>query len=337
MTSLSRRRFNRSLLAVPVAALVGSRLGALTPTAASAAPADWNAQVLAGLASGGLMHQVRAGDGTWNPSWTPVEAQGTLYRVSCVGVSTDLHVVASLNSGAPSHAVRSGADGSWTEFTRIPSLSGPTTGAVHIAVTALDGELHVFGASENGTTLYHTVRAADGTWQPSWTAVRNFGTISHLATTRVGTTIDTAVVAGGKLLHAIRSSTGTWTGWGNIETSAGAIPNDVFGLTLAGIGAQLHVYAVSGSSEVHHAIRKGDGTWQRFSKVAAFANYSPIAISAANVGGETQVGIVDFTADATQVIRHAIRRTDGTWTKVGTVRTTGLTGAPGTLALTGTL
>jgi len=339
MTSLNRRQFNRSLLAVPAAALVGTRLGALAPAAASAAPADWNAHVLAGLANGDLMHQTRAGDGTWKPSWEEVDTPtATLYRVSCVGLSKDLHVVAALNNGAPSHGVRNRSDGSWTAFSPIPSQSGPTTGAPHVAVTSLASKLHVFGASEGGSTLYHTVRNEDGSWQPRWVTLRTFGSIiSHVATARVGTTIDTAVVTDGKLFHAIRASDGTWSNWGNIEGAAGDIANDVLDVALAGIGAQLHVVALSGSSEVYHAIRRGDGSWQRFRKVTAFSNYSPFAISAANVGGEMQVGIIDFTANASQIIRHNIRRSDGSWTPVRTVRATGLTDAPGVLALTGTL
>src|SRR5687767_8511285 len=110
MTSFDRRQFHRSLLAVPAAALVGSGLGALAPAAASAAPADWNAQFLAGQANGELMHQLRAGDGTWQPSWNKVATPNATYRVSCAGISKDLHIVAAIGSGAPSHGIRNGID-----------------------------------------------------------------------------------------------------------------------------------------------------------------------------------------------------------------------------------
>ncbi|NEA35442.1 hypothetical protein [Streptomyces sp. SID13031] len=343
MTSLNRRQFNRALLAVPAAALVGTGLDALAPAAASAAPADWNAHLLAGQANGHLMHQTRAGDGTWKPSWEEVGIPAvSVYRVSCVGMSNDLHVVAALNSGAPSHGVRNRSDGSWTAFSPIPSQSGPTPGAPHVAVTSLGSsagsKLHVFGASERGNALYYTGRNADGSWHPRWVNLRTFGSIiNHVATTRVGTTIDTAVVTDGKLFHAIRASDGTWSNWGNIESVAGEIANDVLHVALAGIGSQLHVVALSGSSDVYHAIRRADGSWQRFKKVTAFSNYSPFFVSAANVGAELQVAIIDFTANASQIIRHNIRRSDGSWTPVKTVRATGLTNDPGVLALTGTL
>jgi hypothetical protein len=335
MTSLDRRQFNRSLLAVPAAALVGTGLGALAPAAGSAAPADWNAQLVAGQADGQVMHQTRAGDGSWLASWEEVETQyAAAYFVSCAGISKDLHIVASLNSGTPDHCVRNGVDGTWTAFSPIPSLSGPVTGAPQVASTALGRELHVFAADETGSSLYHTVRREDGTWWNSWKLLRTFsGRINHIATTRVGTTIDTAVVTGGEIYHAIRASDGTWSGWGNIEGAAGEI-GEVYEVALAGFGAQLQVVASNGS-QVYHAIRYGDASWQRFRRITAFDPYLAFGVCAANVGGEMQVAFID-TSGTSQVVKHAIRRSDGTWTAVGTVRATGLTGSPGVLALTGT-
>jgi hypothetical protein len=335
MTALDRRKFTRSLLAVPAAALVGTGLGALAPAAASAA-AGWETQFLAGQANGELKHRWRRVNGSDGPAWDPVDTPGgTLYRVSCVGVAEDLHVVATLNSGTPDYGVRHGADDSWTEFTPIPSLGGPTAGAVHVAVTALDGELHIFGADEGGTTLYHTVRGVQGAWQLRWKALRNFGRITQIATTRVGTTIDTAVVADGKLLHAIRKADGTWTGWGNIESAAGDIEN-LLHVALAGIGSQLHVLAVNGSGEVYHAVRRVDATWRQFRRVSVFDQYPTFVVSAANVGGELQVGAIHRHPAGGQGVRYSIRGSDGTWELARTLSGSGFTDEPGALAMTGT-
>jgi hypothetical protein len=95
--------------------------------------------------------------------------------------------------------------------------------------------------------------------------------------------------------------------------------------------------ALSGSSDVYHAIRDGDGSWQEFRRATVFDAYSPFGVSVADVGGELQIGVIDFTADTRQVIRHSIRHADGSWQQVGTPRTTGLTGERGILALAGTL
>ncbi len=338
MTSLNRRQFNRALIAVPAATLVGTGVGVLASRTVSAAPADWDAHLLAGVPSSpGLKHQTRAGDGTWKPSWEEASTPGAaLYSLSCAGISKDLHVVASVDGNTVSHCARRGSDGSWTAFRPIPLQSGPT-GAPGVAVASLGKALHVFGCSERGNTLYHTVRDTDGNWQPSWVTLRTFGTlISQVATARVGTTIDTAVVTDGNLFHAIRASDGTWSNWGNIESAAGQIENGVLEVALAGIGSQLHVVALSSSMDAYHAIRRADGSWQRFRKVTAFANYSPYSVSAANVGGELQVAIIDW-ADSKQILRHNIRRTDGSWTPVRSIPGTGLTGRTGNLALAGTL
>jgi hypothetical protein len=337
MAPLARRTFTRSLLAVPAAALAGAGLGALAPTAASAAPADWDAHYVAG-ASLELFHRSRRGDdGTWSPSWDKIDtAEAVPYRVSCAGMYNGLNVViAGLNMGGPSHGIRR-ADGTWTAFTRIPSTSGPTTGIPSVAVTARSRQLHVFGASEGGTTLYQTVRNQDGNWSPSWTALRSFSSIRQVATTRVGTTIDTAVLTEDDVLrHSIQAPDGTWTGWGNIGSAAGEI-GGFYRVALAGLGSQLHVFALSQNGGVaYHAVRNGDGSWRKFSKLSVFANYHPFEICAANIGGEIHVGIIEITASNTQVVRFSIRRTDGTWRSVGTVSSSGIS-QPGILAVGGT-
>ncbi|GAA2276108.1 hypothetical protein GCM10009853_032790 [Glycomyces scopariae] len=331
MTAIDRRRFHKTLLAVPAAALLGTGLGSLAPAAASAAPADWNAHLLAGMANGGLMHRTRLGSGTWDPSWSGLDTDGTLYYVAASGVSTDLHVVASINGQAPRHRFRSAADGTWTPFETIPSTGG-TTGLAQVAATSLDGRLHVFTAA-NGA-VRHTSRGADGTWDAAWVRLRTFASVTHLAATRVGSTLHVAAVVDGAIFLNIRAADGTWGSWANVETGAGQI-GDVSRVALAGTGAQLQVVARSAGYALYHAIRKGDGTWQKFAKPSALSGLQPIAISAANVGGEMQLGMIDLT-DAGQVVKHTIRRTDGTWQKVGTVSSAGMSAQPGELALAGT-
>lgn len=336
MTSLNRREFNRSLLAVPAAALVGTGLGALTPAAASAAPADWNAQLLALQTNGELMHQTRAGDGTWKPSWDEVgDDAGEIASVAGAGIDQDLHVVVSMQRDAgrnPRHCYRNGTDGSWTTFSEIPVDGGPQ-GTATLAMTSLNRQLHVIATNDG--TVHHAVRNADGIWQNSWSELRAFESISDLAITRVGSTLDVAVVVNGTILHSIRASDGTWSGWGNVERAAGEI-GWVGEVTLAGVGAALHVFAVDGSGFLHHAIRRGDGTWRPFMRVAAFTESLGrlMNLAAANVGGAVQFACVDF---GTRSVRHAIRSADGTWSRVGSVRPTGLTDKPGGLALTATL
>jgi hypothetical protein len=322
MTSLNRRQFNRSLLALPAAALVGTGLGSLAPAAASAAPTDWNTHFLADTLGGDLMRQMRAGDGTWDASWREVHSNTTgIYSVSSVGISRDLHVVAAFDEGVPKHFFRNGTDGPWTVPSYIPSQSGPP-GILRVAATSVNSQLHVFAANRDGGRLYHTVRDADGTWWDSWELVQTFGRIDHIATTRVGTTIDTAVVSYGEILHAIRDSNGTWSSWGNIEGAAGEVGN-IRSVTLAGIGSNLHVVALTSLYRIHHAIRRADASWQRFREVSVFSGLYPFSASAVNAGGEMQLGVVDLV-DGKQFVKHTIRRADGTWQPVRSVPTAGL-------------
>lgn len=324
MTSLNRRQFHRSLLAVPAAAIVGTGLGALAPAAASAAPEDWSAHLLAIQRNGMLMHQTRAGDGSWKPSWTELPVEGDVSSVASAGIGTDLHVLISLERDAgrnPRHTVRNGTDGSWSALTEIPlgNDSGPM-GTATLVMTNLNRQLHVV-ATNNGT-LHHAVRNGDGTWQDSWTEVRTFDSISDLAITRVGTALSVVALMDGSLFHSMRAADGTWSSWGNVERAAGSIGN-VGAVTLAGVGTALHVFAKDGDGLMQHAIRREDGTWRAFKRVAAITD-SLFNLAAANVGGQIQFSGVGFDRN----IRHAIRAADGTWSRVGTVRSTGLTAEP---------
>jgi hypothetical protein len=342
MAPLDRRTFNRSLLAVPAAALAGTSLGALTPAASSAAPADWDAQYLVSAINeeeGGvqLMHRTRDGvDGSWGPAWETVpNAGGAARRVACVGMSNGLNVVAALE-GTLGHAIRS-ADGTWTEFTPIPSEAGPTGVVSHVAVSTRAHALHVFSASDGGNTLYHTVRDKDGNWSPRWTALRTFAGIKQIASTRVDSGIATAVVTGEhKFRYAMQASDGTWGAWGSTGSAAGTIPNGFYRVALVGTGGSLQIFAQNLTSEIFRAIRREDGSWREFKKASVFNNYSPVAICAANVGGEVQLGILDFPPGGPQVVRYSILR-DGSWQPVRTVPSVGLPGGPAaSIAVSGT-
>jgi hypothetical protein len=66
-----------------------------------------------------------------------------------------------------------------------------------------------------------------------------------------------------------------------------------------------------------------DATWQRFREVAVLEGRIPFSTSAANAGGELQLGVLELV-DGKQVASHTIRRTDGTWQPVRFISTAGL-------------
>lgn len=337
MASLDRRTFNRSLLAVPAAALAGASLGALAPAAASAAPADWDAQYVAGAGGQPLQHRTRSGaDGKWTPSWNPVDGAHA-FNVSCVGMYNGLNVVASNINEVPSHGIRA-ADGTWSDFTPIPSTSAPT-GVPNIAATARANALHVFAATYGAANLYTTTRDKNGNWSPRWSAVKSFTGVTNVATTRVDSAIATAVTTDEDKLHlSFQASDGTWGGWGNVGNAAGSI-GGFYNVALAGVGKQLHVFALSQTrGGIFHAIRRADGSWRQFRTLSVFGERRPSRFSAANVGGEIHVAIVEITASNNQVIRYSVRRTDGSWLSLGTISgsSSGFAGQPGAVAVGGT-
>jgi hypothetical protein len=200
-----------------------------------------------------------------------------------------------------------------------------------VATTSVGSQLHVFAATRDSGDLYHTVRNADGTWWDSWQLVRTFASIDHIATTKVGTTIDTAIVSNGEIIHAIRASNGTWTGWGNIEGAAGEV-GDITEVTMAGIGSNLHVVALTSAYDTFHAIRRADASWVRFREVAVFNDKYAFGASAVNAGGELQLGVCELI-DGKQIIKHTIRRADGTWQPLRAVSTAGLIANDGVATL----
>jgi hypothetical protein len=255
--------------------------------------------------------------------------RGRLY-VSCAGIGKDLHAIVSINNGLPPmHRIRNGADRTWTAASPIPSQSGPV-GTSMVAATSVNSLLHVFAASQN--SLYHTVRYEDGSWWPDWKLLRTFThPIDRVATTRVGTTVDTAVVTNGEIIHAIRAASGVWSNWGDVEGPAGEI-GEIIDVTLAGTGSNLQIIARTRWDNVlYRAVRRADATWQRFARMTHFDGYQADSISAVNAGGDMHFAFVEYRGiDA--YISCAVRSA-GSWGPIRTAPSTGLTANPGELAL----
>jgi hypothetical protein len=246
-----------------------------------------------------------------------------------------LNVVSSHLNAPTSHGIRA-ADGTWSAFTPIPSTSGPTGTARFVAATARSRALHVFSADAGATTLYSTVRDRDGNWSPRWLALKSFSGITSIATTRVDSTIVTAVTTKeDKLRYSIQASDGTWGGWGNIGNAAGEI-GGFYQVALAGRNGQLHVFARSQTrAGVFHAYRRTDGTWRGFRSLSVFTDRKPRQITAANVGGEIHLAFHELTASGDQPLRYTVRHTDGSWRSIGTISgsSSGFAGRPSTVAV----
>ncbi|QES47228.1 hypothetical protein DEJ50_04655 [Streptomyces venezuelae] len=166
---------------------------------------------------------------------------------------------------------------------------------------------------------FHSVRAEDGTWTP----FGNIGTEGGAgavpggvrSTAEAGVDGDTHVLAvsgAGGLFHTVRSTSGEWTGFGDVRDATGAsLPAAVTQVAAASIGAELHV-AVVADGTIHHTVRKADGTWLPFGEVGRPSGKAVSKVAVARVGGELQIMAL---SDGT--LQHAIRKADGHWTEFG--------------------
>ncbi|MFC1431416.1 hypothetical protein ACEZDB_12260 [Streptacidiphilus sp. N1-3] len=140
---------------------------------------------------------------------------------------TDLQVAAIAN-GKVYHSLCAGLA---TGCTAVGDVYGATRSnpgvANHIAVAGVNGTLQVVVTTDNGASLYHAVRSANG----SWTTFGNVeaatksapGTITSIAMAPSGgsSTSDVMELAAlnstGTIYHTIRSTSGSWTAMQSVQ------------------------------------------------------------------------------------------------------------------------
>lgn len=223
-----------------------------------------------------LYHTIRNPDGSWQPTFGLIEdvASGGpttgFGQVACAGTGTTLHVVGHGRDANLYHTLRL-ADGTWQNaFALIEAEveGGPPAGDFNwVACAGVGDELHVVGVGIDGQ-LYHTIRHADGTWQPSFGPVasavsgqpQGFGS---LACSGTGGVLQLAVLGDGQLYHAIRNADGSWQPFfGAIASLVQGGPATFGGVACAGTGEILQVVGLGTDGLLYHTLRRSDGTWQ---------------------------------------------------------------------------
>ena len=130
---------------------------------------------------GKLWHTIRFANGSWEPSFGDVKAQesndpGPLYAVDCAADGDDLQVISATNvldttnGGKLWHTIRF-ANGSWEpSFGDVKAQESNDPGLFYedIACAAAFGNLHVCGITTGDGKLWHTIRFANGSWEPSF-------------------------------------------------------------------------------------------------------------------------------------------------------------------------
>jgi hypothetical protein len=284
--------------------------GFVYDVAAAGDTADGNLQVLAvanpaGTTTTGLWHTIRAADGTWQ-LFGDVEGQagdpGNVTKVASAVIGCDLHVVVSTFDGGLWHAIRF-CDGTWQPFGDVKGQAGDPGPVTDVSASgnSATGELNVVASTADGG-LWHTIRAADGSWQLFGyvkAQAGDPGSLGAVASALIGCNLHVASATAHGLWHTIRFCDGTWQQFGNIKAQAGD-PGDFLDLSIAGNNAtgELHVVGSTNPfvSAEHggpwHTIRAADGTWQPFGDVGAQAGRPGCGIApvhATLIGGSLHV------------------------------------------------
>src|SRR5437868_3024110 len=264
---------------------------------------------------GSLWYTARRPDGTWHGGFGRVGSEeangpGQFTALGCGAVGTELHVVAVAKFTEVWHTTRD-AGGSWEpSFAFVGSDFQEGFPAIDCATVF--PELHVVvvhGISGGG--LWHTVRHADGSWQPGFAVVG--GLFRRVACAGVGDALHVAGIADdGRLRHTVRFADGAWQPEFDLIPDQGPITWRFISVACSGVGDRLHVVGVAGG-RLWHTVRRADGSSRRgFGLVevedpdhsSAFTS-----VGCAGVGDQLHVGVIDARGD----LRHTIRSADGTW------------------------
>jgi hypothetical protein len=131
------------------------------------------------------------------------------------------------------------------------------------------GNLHLAAVNADGR-LWHSIRFADGSWQPFGDVeipAGEMGDLVDVAVAAVGPTLHlVAITAGGRLWHTIRFADGSWQPFGDVEIPAGEM-GDLARVAVGGVGPTLHLAVVNTAGRMWHTIRFADGSWQSFGDV----------------------------------------------------------------------
>lgn len=274
-----------------------------------------------------LYHALRSADGRWQGPFELIgpsdgEHPAGFVGATCTEVAGELMLIAVGTDGELYLTTRD-RDGSWEPFLalRRGDVYGGPKQFYAATCAATRGELQLVGLGSTGR-LYHTIRAADGSWQDHFELIDAEAhggpdAFAAVSCTSIGDSLHVVVLdASGQLHHTIRSANGAWQEFRGLargelyDAPARFVAIDC----AAAWGGSLQVVGVGSDAQLYHTIRWPDGTWQRYFGVLGGQRYGgapqfALSVGCARVGDA--LGLVAI--DSGNRLFHSTRQPDGSW------------------------
>ena len=231
---------------------------------------------------GGIWHTIRRLNGSWQPFFADVKQQesndpGHFSSVGAAGVNGELQLVGIIDDGGMWHTIRH-PNGSWQplfgnvkgqesnnpgHFTRVScgAVGGSTSGGQ---------ELHLVGLTADGR-MWHTIRRADGSWQPFFGDVKGQesndpGFFSAVGCAGVGGDLHVvSLTDDGWMWHTIRRANGKWQPFfGDVKGQESNDPGFFSSVSCGSVNGDIHVVGLTNDGRMWHTIRHPTGSWQPF-------------------------------------------------------------------------
>lgn len=183
--------------------------------------------VVGGTTDGHLWHTIRYSDGTWDP-FGDVEKQAGdkayFDAIAIASVAGELHVVGCTGAGDVWHTIRR-ANGVWEPFGDVKGQAGDRGVFRRMAAASVADELHVVGSTLIGGNVWHTIRHADGAWEPFGDVKGQAGNKGYFNVVAAAGVADELHLVGGTsdghLWHTIRHTDWTWEPFRDVEKHSG--------------------------------------------------------------------------------------------------------------------
>jgi hypothetical protein len=268
---------------------------------------------------GTIYHTVRTAAGAWQPSFGLVEAQegnnpGQFTAVGCAGVDTDLHLVGVAGFTEVWHTIRHADDGWQPSFGLVGSELQQGLPTVDCAGVGSDLHVVTIDGIANGGPIWHTIRHADGSWQPGFGVVG--GSFTRVACGALGESLEVVGISGARLWRKTRFPDGSWEPTFELVPGQDDVTRPFTSVACAGVGGELQIVGVSGG-QLWHTIRDAGGNWQQaFGLMESQEANDPGAfrsVACAPADGDAGQELQLVAVDAGGKLWHTIRHPDGSW------------------------